>query len=227
MTISLSQLHLLTSTDSVPNKYYTFQTKKSGRAQVLNNPQKYSPNSPSAKIFNLKPRHERSRFEIDPRVTNSRLNLARILDHYFSHLNGFFIFFSKDWKPTTFVTMFQAVPKKKRTKENKMKKNEKEKTITRKEKKFRSVGICTTYYSSVTKRRETQRFYTSFINTGLYKYNHLSLSYISSTSTDAVPNKYISKPSIPKRTWSNFLAIFRECQHIALEKKEKSPAALN
>ena len=48
------------------------------------------------------------------RVTNSRLNLARILDHYFSHLNGFFIFFSKDWKPTTFVTMFQAVPKKKR-----------------------------------------------------------------------------------------------------------------
>ena len=74
---------------------------------------------------------------------------------------------------------------------------------------------------SVTKRRETQRFYTSFINTGLYKYNHLSLSYISSTSTDAVPNKYISKPSIPKRTWSNFLAIFRECQHIALEKKKK------
>ena len=126
MTISLSQLHLLTSTDSVPNKYYTFQTKKSGRAQVLNNPQKYSPNSPSAKIFNLKPRHERSRFEIDPRVTNSRLNLARILDHYFSHLNGFFIFFSKDWKPTTFVTMFQAVPKKKRTKENKNK-NEKKK----------------------------------------------------------------------------------------------------
>ena len=55
----------------------------------------------------------------------------------------------------------------------------------------------------------------------LYKYNHLSLSYISSTSTDAVPNKYISKPSIPKRTWSNFLAIFRECQHIALEKKKK------
>ena len=82
-------------------------------------------------------------------VTNSRLNLARILDHYFfSHLNGFFIFFSKDWKPTTFVTMFQAVPKKKRTKENKMKKNEKEKTTRKqdkKEKKFRSVVVyvCT------------------------------------------------------------------------------------
>ena len=74
MTISLSQLHLLTSTDSVPNKYYTFQTKKSGRAQVLNNPQKYSPNSPSAKIFNLKSRHERSRFEIEPRVTNSQIS---------------------------------------------------------------------------------------------------------------------------------------------------------
>ena len=97
-------------------------------------------------------------------------------------------------------------------------KNEKEKTITRKEKKFRSIGTRI----SVTKRRETQRFYTSFINTGLYKYNHLSLSYISSTSTDAVPNKYISKPSIPKRTWSKFFpAIFRECQHIALEKKKK------
>ena len=97
----------------------------------------------------------------------------------------FFIFFSKDWKPTTFVTMFQAVPKKKRTKENKMKKNEKEKTITKKEKKFRSVGICTTYYSSVTKRREIQRFYTSFINTT--KYDHISLSYISHlTSTASV-----------------------------------------
>ena len=62
--------------------------------------------------------------------------------------NGFFIFFSKDWKPTTFVTMFQAVPKKKRTKENKMKKNEKEKTTRKqdkKEKKFRSVVVyvCT------------------------------------------------------------------------------------
>ena len=97
----------------------------------------------------------------------------------------------------------------------------KKKTITRKEKKFRSVGICTTYYSSVTKRRETQRFYTSFINTGLYKYNHLSLSYISSTSTDAVPNKYISKPSIPKRTWSNFLSLFFASVNILPSKKKK------
>ena len=81
--------------------------------------------------------------------------------------------------------------------------------------------MYTTYYSSVTKRREIQRFYTSFINTGLYKYNHLSLSYISSTSTDAVPNKYISKPSIPKRTWSNFLSLFFASVNILPSKKKK------
>ena len=55
--------------------------------------------------------------------------------------NGFFIFFSKDWKPTTFVTMFQAVPKKKRTKykrEQVMKKNEKEKTTRKQQEKKKS-----------------------------------------------------------------------------------------
>ena len=114
MTISLSQLHLLTSTDSVPNKYYTFQTKKSGRAQVLNNP--------SAKIFNLKPRHERSRFEIDPRVTNSRLNLARILDHYFSHLNVFLHFFQQGLETHNIC---HYVPSRSKKKENKREQNEK------------------------------------------------------------------------------------------------------
>ena len=122
MTISLSQLHLLTSTDSIPNKYYTFQTKKSGRAQVLNNPQKYSPNSPSAKIFNLKSRHERSRFEIDPRVTNSRLNLARILDHYFSHLNVFLHFFQQGLETHNIC---HYVPSRSKKKENKREQNEK------------------------------------------------------------------------------------------------------
>ena len=102
--------------------YYTFQTKKSGRAQVLNNPQKYSPNSPSAKIFNLKPRHERSRFEIDPRVTNSRLNLARILDHYFSHLNVFLHFFQQGLETHNIC---HYVPSRSKKKENKRKQNEK------------------------------------------------------------------------------------------------------
>ena len=111
----------------------------------------------------------------------------------------FFIFFSKDWKPTTFVTMFQAVPKKKRTKENKMKKNEKEKTITKK-KKSSVVLVYLRHTTQVLQKEEKLKGFIHHLLIQVYtKYNRLSLSYISSTSTESVPNKYISKPSKPKR----------------------------
>ena len=90
-------------------------------------------------------------------------------------------------------------------------------------KKSSVVLVCTTYYSSVTKRKEIQRLHTSFINTGSIQNITISLSVTSHPHL----NKYIlSKPSKPKRK-SLSPDIFRECQHIALEKKEKSPAALN
>ena len=74
---------------------------------------------------------------------------------------------------------------------------------------------------SVTKRRETQRFYTSFINTGLYKYNHLSLSYISSTSTDAVPNKYILNLPYQKGLGQIFSLFFASVNILPSKKKKK------
>ena len=74
---------------------------------------------------------------------NSRLNLARILDNYSSHLNVFFIF-HQGLETTTFwhaasnklffffVTMFQAVQKKKENKKI-INQKSKRKTIIRKQ----------------------------------------------------------------------------------------------
>ena len=58
-------------------------------------------------------------------VTNSRLNLARILDHYFSHLNGFLFFSARTGNPQHLSLCskpFQKKREQKRTKWKKMKK---------------------------------------------------------------------------------------------------------
>ena len=97
----------------------------------------------------------------------------------------------------------------KKKKDNKMKKRKKEKnkkkTITRKKKKLRTVCY------SVTKRREIQRFYTSFINTT--KYDHISLSYISHlTSTASV------------LTYRQFLRVSTYCPRKKRKKTTRSSA---
>ena len=55
-------------------------------------------------------------------VTNSRLNLARILDHYFSHLNVFLHFFQQGLETHNIC---HYVPSRSKKKENKREQNEK------------------------------------------------------------------------------------------------------
>ena len=54
-------------------------------------------------------------------VTNSRLNLARILDHYFSHLNGFFIFSARTGNPEHLSLCSKPFQKKREQKRTKIK----------------------------------------------------------------------------------------------------------
>ena len=111
--------------------------------------------------FALSSPYSRHILAISSRVyKNSRLNLARILDNYSSHLNVFFIF----WHAASnklfffFVTMFQAVQKKKENKKI-INQKSKRKTIIRKQKKLRTVCYRYDILKCYKKKRNSKVLY--------------------------------------------------------------------
>ena len=93
--------------------------------------------STTPKRENIQPQTETRTISVlkSIRVTNSRLNLARILDHYISHLNVSLHFFQQGLETHNICHYVPSRSKKKRTKENKMKKNVKKNNNNKKRKK--------------------------------------------------------------------------------------------
>ena len=132
--------------------------------------------------------------------------------HFFWHAASNKLFFS-----SSLSLCSKPCKKKKRTKKSSIKNQKRNNN-----KKTEKVAYCLlqVQHTQVLQKEEKFKGFIHNLLIQVYtKYNHLSLSYISSTSTDSVPNKYISKPSKPKGPF--LYQIFRECQHIALEKKKK------
>ena len=94
-----------TNKSSVYRKHYLLSISILGNSRYIKISSTYSTREIH---FALSSPYSRHILAISSRVyKNSRLNLARILDNYSSHLNVFFIS-SKDWKPQHFGMQHQT-----------------------------------------------------------------------------------------------------------------------